>query len=437
MLTIAVAEDKEAEKAKKRDEKIAAEHDKTAAKEEKQRAKTAEKEEKARQQDTSRVHDVAVAQASRKSVERQDELARKSTSDDAHDAHDIHDTHDTHQEIKDASQPRKSTDKKSPFKKLFSKSDREPGKISMFDHKNKTSKIDSKAQEEKEKDKAKGRASGKDVPLPPDGYALATGKFDEEPSSSITDRPSTPADKGKQREVGSGKSSVELTPTGATMAGDGPSTIAAPDREPEVETATEGINTHAATTVVDNRTDRQATTTTTDDTEPSNPKKKRFSTLLGKLKRNKDNKKEKDTSDSASFTGGAKLHKERHSTATETTTSSPAAGAAPTTAAGVSTAGAASGIHAAARSRSPSLVSSLSSSDYENTEEQRGRSQTRLDRVAADVVAIEESSSDEDGEEFEEAKDRFEGGALEPPRELLSKKHAESPVRDSRFVENI
>jgi hypothetical protein len=236
---------------------------------------------------------------------------------------------------------------------------------------------------------------------------------------------------------------AEVTPTGATMAGDGPATINAPEAMPATERAID----EQATTPIEERP-RPSTAkangildrTSQDKDErppltPSSPSKKRFSRLMGKLKRNKTNKDEpvaikKDSAhdaETSSFTGGAKLTKpERDST-------DPAA-ASPAVAAGIT---------AAARDRSPS-ISSMSDSDEEI--EERGRSITRLDHTgskdhtdglehaASQVAAIKDSDSE--GGDFEEARDRFDS-ELAPPEELLSKKHAESPVRDSKFVENI
>jgi hypothetical protein len=363
-----IAEDKEAERAKKRDAKIAAEHDKSAAKEEKQRAKDAVKEEKQRDQETARLQRGAVVESARSHEQRDEELARDSTD----------------------AEPT-SPQKKSPWKKLIPhRSEREPGRISKIDNKN--------------KDKNKAAVA---VPLPEDGFAAATGK---------TTEPSEP------------KKSVDLTPTGATMAGDGPSTIAAPDAAPapENEQATTPIEERSSPIATESSSSRKV-----DDVEdtpsPASPSKKRFSRLMGKLKRGRKEGKTEggDAAETNSFTGGAKLHKQRESTASGTTDSTTGP---PTTNTGVAAA-----TSAPTRSRSPS-ISSLSSED---DAEPRGRSATRLDHVASHVAAIKDSESDEG--EWEEARDRLDGELAPPNKGLLSRKHAatESPVRDSKFVEDI
>lgn len=372
------ADDKEAEKARKREAKIAADHEKSAAKEEKQRAKEAAREEKQREQETSHEHAGAVVESSR-----QQEQKGKDTTKE--------------------SQPMSPKEKKSPWKKLIPgghRSEREPGSISRYDAKH-DSKKDAK-------------------PVPQDGYTAAM-------ANPATPRTTTETDRG----TSTSKSSVEITPTGATMAGDGPSSIGAPDRDPETEAAIDQV----ATTPSGERSDpigesSSSRKVTSEDTEntPASPSKKRFSRIMGKLKRNKrDEKKESsDAAETSSFTGGAKLHKQRQDesrTASGTTESS----SAPVAAGGVGSSSAAE-----RRASSPS-ISSLSESDDE--QEQRGRSATRLDRVASHVMDIKDSDSDGEGD-FEEARDRFDG-ELAPPSNILSKKHAESPVRDSKFVENI
>ena len=298
-------------------------------------------------------------------------------------------------------EPKSPKEKKSPWKKLIpgNRSEREPGKIS---------KIDSKPENQHDT-KQDSR------PPPQDGYAAAMAKPAEPRSTTETDRET------------SSKSSVELTPTGATMAGDGPSAIGAPDRMPEAED--EKATTPAGERgdpITETSSSRKFTSEEAEDTpSPASPSKKRFSRLMGKLKRSKKDEK-KDSSDAAettSFSGGAKLHKQRQD---ESRTASGA------TASSATAAGVALGYNPDARASSPS-ISSLSSSDDE--QEERGRSATRLDRVASQVMEIKDSESDGEGD-FEEARDRFDG-ELAPPSNILSKKHAESPVRDSKFVENI
>ncbi|KAL8731358.1 MAG: hypothetical protein Q9166_003450 [cf. Caloplaca sp. 2 TL-2023] len=78
------------------------------------------------------------------------------------------------------------------------------------------------------------------------------------------------------------------------------------------------------------------------------------------------------------------------------------------------------------QSRSSSPVSSLSSDEGEHP---RGRSQLRR----------EVTGSDENGEEFEEARDHFETERLSPPAPLKDTvgRASDSPVRDSKFSEDL
>jgi hypothetical protein len=364
VLTFYAAEDREAERAKKRDAKIAAEHDKSAAKEQKQRAKDAAKEEKQHDRETSKLQQEAAFETSRLEKQKEKEIKRDPSE----------------------AEPT-SPQKKSPWKKLIPhRHEREPGRISKFDKK----------------------SDSKTVPAPEDGYTAATGKSSELPPK---------------------KESVDLTPTGATMAGDGPSTIAAPDATPapESEQATTPLEELSSPVVAESSSSRKIDETE-DTPSPASPSKKRFSRLMGKLKRGKKEDSKTDNSDANSFTGGAKLHKERRDesrTASGTTDTSSAVPATTSAAAAA----------APERSRSSS-ISSLSESDEEDAQP-RGRSATRLDHVASHVAATKHSESSDEGEgDWEEARDRFDGELAPPNNGILSKKHTESPVRDSKFVED-
>lgn len=170
------------------------------------------------------------------------------------------------------------------------------------------------------------------------------------------------------------------------------------------------------------------------ESEETPTSKKRFSKILGKLKRSK-----KDTKDESEkgFIGGNTLTKR---TNTDTSQIDGAAAVpSPIAAATTST---------APRIPSPS-ISSLSS-DFVEQEPERGRSSTRLDAVPASASAsgakglpkvvgtgnVTRLAHDDDSDDdFEEARDRFDD-SLVPPPTLLSKK-TESPVRDSKFHEEI
>jgi hypothetical protein len=137
---------------------------------------------------------------------------------------------------------------------------------------------------------------------------------------------------------------------------------------------------------------------------PKPLQKKRFSTILGKLKR-KPKSGEKDESTPATtekgFEGGAAY-----------------------------TGAFAAGIPSSQKpavDRSPS-ISSLSSDEEtaavpSSSEQERGRTTKRTER---DVSGSEE--------EFEEARDTFDGSALAPPPKFLSQKTG-SPARETRFSE--
>ena len=48
-----------------------------------------------------------------------------------------------------------------------------------------------------------------------------------------------------------------------------------------------------------------------------------------------------------------------------------------------------------------------------------------------------ESSDEEAGEQFEEARDTFDREALKPPKALTEGRGSDSPVRDSKFSEDL
>jgi hypothetical protein len=220
---------------------------------------------------------------------------------------------------------------------------------------------------------------------------------------------------------------VEITPTDATMAGDTPATVAAPEILPETEAAIDA----QATTPIEERTalipplsseSRRIDSEESEDAaSPASPSKKRFSRLIGKLKRIKrDSTKRIDAASTSSFAGGAKLHKQRQ---VEDRTASEASGApvpAPVLAASDE------------RSSFPS-ISSLSSDDEQEVaqyNEERGRSATRLEVVARQIADTQHSTSE--GEDTDT--DFVDASDLAPPPQLLSKK-TESPVRESVFRE--
>jgi hypothetical protein len=276
------------------------------------------------------------------------------------------------------------------------------------------------------------------------------GRDEREPGKISTDRPHEKAVATtvpeQEEDV---KDEVEITPTGATMAGDGPATIAAPAALPETEAAIDA----QVTTPIEEREQMAPISagshrTTTEESEdaqasPSSPSKKRFSRLMDKLKRSgtKRDKKDDGAAETGSFTGGAKLHKQRRQEVAEEEevprdNPTPVIATVPAT--------------SAARLTSSPSVSSLSSSAEDDNDEEgaigeRGRStaatNTRLDQVARQVADIKDSGDDgsdvEDGEDnFEEAYDGFNPSGLAPPRGLLSRK-TESPLRDSKFREEI
>ncbi|KAL8956244.1 MAG: hypothetical protein Q9183_006367 [Haloplaca sp. 2 TL-2023] len=81
------------------------------------------------------------------------------------------------------------------------------------------------------------------------------------------------------------------------------------------------------------------------------------------------------------------------------------------------------------RSRSSSPVSSLSSDEGEHP---RGRSQLRRE-----VTGSEENNGNGGNEEFEEARDTFETEKLAPPAPLKESRASDSPIRDSKFSEDL
>ena len=83
------------------------------------------------------------------------------------------------------------------------------------------------------------------------------------------------------------------------------------------------------------------------------------------------------------------------------------------------------------RSRSSSPVSSLSSDEGEHP---RGRSQLRRE-----ITGSEENNGNGNGgnEEFEEARDTFETEKLAPPAPLKESRASDSPIRDSKFSEDL
>jgi hypothetical protein len=343
-----LAEDRDAERTKKRDEKIAAQQERTAAKEERQREKEAAKEE--RQRD--------------KAIRRMQKDATKETFS---------------LEEQKEKEPETPTQKKSPWKKLLphrhAREDREPGKI--------------------------GR--------------ISTGGTRDQDAAVMT-----------QPEEEAGEE-VEITATSATMAGDTPATVAAPEAAPQTNAAIDA----QATTPIEERIGTfgsESRRTTAEESEEMtasavNPSKKRFSRLIGKLKRNQKDKKD-DKAEIGSFSGGAKLHKQQQIGELHPNNhiTSPAVG---------TTLGAGE----IARHASSPSVSSLSSSEDEGDQhEERGRSATRLDQVARQVADIKDSEEDTDLD-FEEARDRFDESELAPPPALLSRKTTGSPVRDSKFHE--